>query len=131
MSNQSIRSLPSNAAATWIAILAALAFLGLGLRALLAPTGAAASFGVPVVSADGLAFVRAFGARNIGLSLIALTLVALDMRRGLAAVFCAAALIAALDFSIVATHSGALGAVKHLGYLVGLTGFAFWFASPR
>jgi len=129
MSNHAIRSLPSNAASTWIAVLAALVFLGLGLRALLAPTGAATSFGVPLASGDGLAFVRASGARNIGLSLVALALIVLDVRRGLAAVFCAAALIAALDFSIVATHIGALGAVKHLGYLVGLAGFACWLAS--
>ena len=40
-----------------------------------------------VESADGLAFVRAFGARNIGLSLLALALLALDMRLGLAVLF--------------------------------------------
>ena len=131
MSNHALRSLPSNAASTWIAALAALAFLGLGLRALLAPTAAAASFGVPLASGDGLAFVRAFGARNIGLSLVALALIALDKRRGLAAVFCAAALIAALDFSIVATRAGALPAAKHLVYVVALSGFGFWFAARR
>lgn len=131
MSNHAVRSLSSNAASTWIAALAALAFFGLGLRALLAPTAAAASFGVPLASGDGLAFVRAFGARNIGLSLVALALIALDKRRGLAAVFCAAAVIAALDFAIVATQVGALHAVKHLVYVVGLSGFGFWFASPR
>lgn len=129
--SHAIRSLPSNAASTWIATLAALLFFGLGLRALVAPTAAAASFGVPLLSGDGLAFVRAFGARNIGLSLVALALIALDKRRGLAAVFCAAALIAALDFAIVATQAGASHAVKHLAYVVGLSGFGFWFASPR
>ena len=131
MSNHALRSLPSNAASTWIAALAALLFLGLGLRALLAPIAAATSFGVPLASGDGLAFVRAFGARNIGLSLVALALIALDKRRALAAVFCAAALIAALDFSIVATQAGALHAVKHLVYVVVLSGFGFWLASPR
>src|SRR5690242_12244535 len=106
MSNDTARILPLNGASTWVAGLAAAIFFALGLRALLAPAGAAISFGVPVESSDGLAFVQAFGARNIGLSLVALALIALDMRRGLAVVFFAAALIAALDFSIVAAHAG-------------------------
>src|SRR5262245_24199695 len=91
---------------TWIAALAAVVFLALGVRALLAPADAAAFFGVPVHDHDGLAFVRVFGARNIGLSLVALALLALDMRMGLAAVFLATALIASLDFSVVALHAG-------------------------
>lgn len=131
MSRHAIRSLSSNAASTWIATLAALLFLALGLRALLSPTAAAASFGVPLTSGDCLAFVQAFGARNIGLSLVALAMIGLDERRGLAAVFCTAALIAALDFSIVTARAGALHAVKHLAYLVSLSGFGLWFATRR
>ena len=131
MSNDTVRMLPLNTAATWIAALAALIFLALGVRALLAPAGAAAFFGLPVESADGLAFVRAFGARNIGLSLLALTLLALDMRLGLAALFFAAAVIAGLDFSIVATYVGALPALKHLGYVAALSGFGLWLARAR
>lgn len=131
MSNDTTRLLPLNTASTWITALAALIFLGLGVRALLAPAGASAFFGVPVDSPDGLAFVRAFGARNIGLSLIALALLALDMRLGLAALFFAAALIAGLDFSIVATNAGTLRGLKHLGYVVALSGFGFWLARAR
>jgi len=125
------RTLPLDAPSTWIAALAAVIFLGLGLRALLAPAGAAAFFGLPLAGTDGLAFVRVFGARNIGLSLVALALIALDLRLGLAAVFLAAALIAGLDFSIVAGEAGALRAAKHLGYVAALAAFGFWFALRR
>jgi len=97
----------------------------------LAPAGAAAFFGLPVANGDGLAFVQVFGARNVGLSLVALALLALDMRLGLAVVFLAAALISGLDFSIVATHAGPLKAAKHLVYFVGLAGFGSWFAWVR
>ncbi|MEI8359497.1 MAG: hypothetical protein RL698_1407 [Pseudomonadota bacterium] len=127
--DHAIRLLPLGAASTWLAALAALVFLGLGLRALLDPGGASAFFGVPVAGEDGLAFVRVYGARNVGISLVALALIALDMRLGLAAVLFAAALIAGLDFAVVASHSGALRAAKHLGYVVALTAFGWWFAS--
>ena len=125
------RTLPLTAPSTWVAALAAVLFLGLGLRALLAPAGAAALFGVPLDGGQGLAFVQGVGARNIGLSLVTLALIGLDVRMGLVAVFFAAALIAGLDFSIVATHTGALRAAKHLGYVAGLAGFGFWFALRR
>ena len=131
MTNVTVRTLPLNAASTWIAMVAALVFLALGLRALVAPVGAAAFFGVPVEEGPGLIFVQVFGARNVGLSVVALALIALDLRRGLAAVFLAAALIAGLDFSIVATHQDALKATKHLGYVVGLIALGFWFARQR
>ncbi|MFM7144236.1 MAG: DUF4267 domain-containing protein [Alphaproteobacteria bacterium] len=123
------RLLPWNATPTWLAAAAALVFFGLGLRALLDPAGASAFFGVPVEGGAGLAFVRVYGARNVGISLIALALVALDMRLGLAALLFAAALIAGLDFTVVASHSGALRGAKHLAYLVALTFAGWWFAS--
>jgi len=128
MTKPMIRTLPFDAPSTWVAALAAVVFLGLGLRALLDPSGAAPFFGVALDPGPGLAFVQAFGARNIGLALVALALIALDARRGLIAVFFAAALIACLDFSIVASHTDARHAAKHLAYVVGLTGFGVWFA---
>ena len=42
MTTPAARTLPLDAVSTWIAGLAALAFLGIGLRAVLAPAGAAA-----------------------------------------------------------------------------------------
>lgn len=130
MSRSLARALPVNAVSTWMVALAAVVFLALGVRAVVSPAAAAAFFGLPVADADGLAFVQVFGARNIGLSLIALALLALDARRGVAAVFFAAAVIAALDFTIVATHASPLHGLKHLGYVVGLAGFGTWIAWP-
>ena len=127
MNERTLRTLPYDSVSTWIAIAAALVFFALGMRALLAPAGAAGFFGVPLDGGDGLAFVRVFGARNIGLSLVALAMIALDVRLGLAAVFLAAALIAGLDFSVVASYAGAPRAAKHLGYVVALAGFGLWF----
>lgn len=120
------RLLPWNAASTWIAAVATVVFFGLGMRAFLDPAGASSFFGIPVTDPSGLAFVQVYGARNMGLSLVALALLVLDVRRGVAAVFLAAALIAGLDFTVVATQSGALRAAKHLGYFFGLSGFGFW-----
>jgi hypothetical protein len=131
MTNATVRTMPLNAASTWLAALAAMGFMALGLRALVAPATAAASFGVPVDGAAGLAFVQAFGARNVGLSVVALTLIVLDLRLGLAALFFAAALIAGVDFSIVATHQSVLKAAKHVGYVVGLVAFGVWFVRRR
>lgn len=64
----------------------------------------------------------------MGISLVALALIALDMRLGLAALLFAAALIAGLDFAVVSSQAGAARA-KHLGYVVALTAFGWWFAS--
>lgn len=131
MTKEIFRELPWRSAVTWIACLAVAGFLALGLRALLAPIGAAGSFGVPPPAGDGLAYVQAFGARNIGLALAGLALIVLDQRRSLAVLFLAGALIAGLDFSIVATHAGATQALKHLAYVAGLLGFGLWLMLRR
>ena len=126
ISETATRTLPWNAVSTWIAIIAALVFLVLGLRALLAPVGAASFFGLPVPDVKGLAFVRAFGARNIGLSLLALALIVLDLRMGLAVLFLAAGTISGLDAWIVTSNAGIVYAIKHFVYLVGMIAFGIW-----
>jgi Domain of unknown function (DUF4267) len=120
------RTLPWSAVSTWLAILAAVVFLALGVRALLAPAGAAAFFGLPISDANGLSFVRVFGARNIGLSLLALVLIILDIRIGLAGLFLAAGVIAGLDAWIVTSNVGIKRAIKHFGYFVVLIVFGVW-----
>lgn len=128
---EGVRSLPWAAPTTWVALLAALVFLALGLRAVLDPASAAAFFGLPVPTSEGLAFVQVFGARNIGLSLLALTLLILDLRTGLAAVFLAAGVIAGLDAWIVLFHAGFKFALKHFAYLVALPSFGVWLLRGR
>jgi hypothetical protein len=120
------RTLPWSAVSTWLAILASLVFLALGMRALLTPAGAASSFGLPVPDASGLSFVRVFGARNIGLSLLALALIVLDIRIGLGVLFLAAGVIAGLDAWIVTSDAGVARALKHLAYIAGLIALGLW-----
>jgi hypothetical protein len=62
---------------------------------------------VPLDPGDGLVFVQAFGARNIGISVFALLLLLLGRRRSLGLLFACGALIAAFDAGIVAAHAGA------------------------
>ncbi len=131
MPDETVRALSWRAVSTWIAVLATVGFLAIGLRALLAPAATSAAFGLPLSGGDGLAFVQAFGARNIGLSLVGMALIALDGRRGLAALFLAGALIAALDFWIVASHVGPERALKHLAYVTGLAAFGLWLQFGR
>ena len=100
------RQLPWKGPLAWVVALVALALLAIGARAMWIPSQAAAGFGVPLSGGEGLIYVQAFGARNIGLSLFALTMVALDQRCALGVLFVCAALIATLDGLIVATHLG-------------------------
>jgi hypothetical protein len=121
-----VRALPWSSPTTWIVLVAGLAFLGIGMRAVADPAGAAAFFGLAVPDEKGRAFVQVFGARNVGLSLLMLALLLLDVRVGVAAIFLAAAGIAALDAWIVTSHTGLAKAAKHFAYVVGLLALGLW-----
>lgn len=127
------RQFPWRAPATIILALAAFVFLGLGLRTFLWPVAAAAYFGVPTTAPEALAFVQAYGARNIAISLTALALIALDARAAMAALLAATALVAALDASIMFRVAGMAGAAKHLAYIVLLVALAWvaWRGAAR
>ncbi len=118
------RSLPVRSPMTIVLLLASLAFLGLGLRTFFLPASAAAFYGAPTESAEALVFVKAYGARNIGISLLALTLIYLDAGMGVGALLAAAALIAGLDAAIMLGHAGFGGALKHLIYVAVLGALA-------
>jgi hypothetical protein len=118
------RRLPWRAPVTILALLAASAFLILGLRGLLFPQTAVATLGVNVADPRDLALMQTTGARNIGLALLGLSLVIVDARRAFGLLLAAAALIAGLDFLVIRAASGLGEAVRHLGYVVFLAGFA-------
>ncbi len=118
------RLLPARSPLTILLVAASLVFLGLGLRTFIWPATAAAFYGVPTESADALVFVKAYGARNIAISLIALALIYLDAALGIGMLLAAAALVAALDASIMQNHAGFAGATKHLIYMAILSGLA-------
>ena len=86
-------TLPMTLPMTLAALLASGVFGAIGLRCLLAPGGGARFFGVPVTDRGGESYVRAMGARNLGLALTALALIAMGLRAGLASLL-AAGLIA-------------------------------------
>ena len=104
--------------------LASIAFLVLGLRTFFFPEAAAAFYGAPTAAPEALIFVKAYGARNIGISLLAMALLWLDAWLGVAMLLAAAALIAALDASIMWGHAGFGGALKHLIYVGVLSGLS-------
>ncbi len=126
-----IRNLPWNAPSTWIAFVASVFFLGLGARAIIQPIGASAFFGVAVEGGPGLAFVQAYGARNIGIALTALCLIYFDHRSGLAGLLLAASLIAAIDAYAVGTASGTMAAIKHVIYTFALGAFGTYMSLNR
>lgn len=113
------------------AVLAAILFGAIGLRCLLAPGGGARFFGVPVVESGGETFVRAMGARNLGLALTAAALIALGQRAGLASLMVAAAVMALLDAVIVLRAAGLAKAAKHFAYSPAFAAFAVWIAIGR
>ena len=125
------RKMPLNSPATLVAIVAALFFLGLGLRGYLDPPGAAQMFGFPNIGEAGFPTMQAVGARNMGLALIALTLVWLDAKQAFIALLLAAALITVLDFTIVWSVAGLEQSAKHLAYAVGLAGFAAYLGAKK
>lgn len=111
----------------WSALALSIVFLGLGLRTLLMPVSASAYYGLPLGAAEtGLAFVQAYGARNVGLSLVAAALLAMNLRRGFAAVLLGATLIAGLDVLIVSSWAGLAEAAKHFAYVAVLAGAGAW-----
>ena len=121
------RTTPSRPARI-ITIVAAVAWLAIGVAELISPHGWDASYGVTLTHDDGLTFVRAVGARNIAISLIALFFALRGMRTALAAVFAAIAVIAAMDFATVSNAVGAGHAIKHACFVVITAGIAGWVA---
>lgn len=118
------RSLPARSPMTIVLLVASLAFLCLGLRTFFLPASAAAFYGAPTEAAEALVFVKAYGARNIGISLLALALLYLDAGLGIGALLAAAALIAGLDAAIMLGHAGFGGALKHIVYVAVLGGLS-------
>ena len=126
--DDSIRNLPWSNISTWVVLASAAAFLGLGLLAYFLPLTSAGVYGVPLAGDANTAFVRAMGARNIGLSLLAIILIYLDLRAGLAALLIFAGLIAALDATIVSDAVSLIKALKHIAYTVALMALGLFFA---
>jgi hypothetical protein len=119
-----IRSLPFGSMQFVVVALVSAAFLGLGITGVIAPRVTGALFGAD--PGGSFAFVQAVGARNTGLSLLAIALLVLDQRLALVALLAAAAIVAALDLWIVSTATSFVHAIKHLGYTLAMATLAGW-----
>lgn len=119
-----IRALPIVSAQFWVVALVSFAFLGLGVTGVIAPRITGALFGAD--PGGSYAFVQAVGARNLGLSLLAIALLVFDQRLALTALLAAAAIIAVVDLWIVSSATTFLHAIKHLGYALLMASLAGW-----
>lgn len=109
-----------------VASILALGFLVVGISEFLSPTGWDLSFGVPLTGGSGLSYIQALGARNTGLSLLALFTAITGMRAALASVFLIISLIAAMDFCTVSMAVGAELALKHAMFVVLMAAISIW-----
>jgi Domain of unknown function (DUF4267) len=124
MTMTSPRDLQWRSPPTIVVAVASVLFLALGARTFFLPEAASAFFGAPATTPEALVFVKAYGARNIAIALTALALIRLDFRPGLVALLAFAALVAALDASVMYGFSGMAGAAKHVAYVAALGGLS-------
>lgn len=93
--------------------------LFLSVRALFDPVGAAAGFGVPISSADALAWVRIKADRDLGVGLILVAVILGRRRRLFGAVALVSAASPAIDALAVIGHG-----MRSVGYALSVHGSA-------
>ena len=126
---------PSRSPAVWLTALVGAVFVLLGLNAYLNPVGASAGFGLPMQGAAETTFVRVWGSRNALLGALAVTFVALGMRRAAAILLSMATVMPAFDAAVVVSRIGwdSLVLTRHataFAVLVALS-VALWRVTPR
>jgi hypothetical protein len=105
--------------AAWLAGIASVAILLLGVRAFLDPAAASAGFGLPMHSESETTFVRIYGARNAFLGSVALAFLVLRMIRPLALMFTLATLLPVLDASVIVSRLGVSAElIRHAAILI-------------
>jgi len=90
----------------WIAGLVSALILLLGVRALLDPLAASASFGLPMHTDPETAFVRIYGARNALLGAVALVFAMRGMLQPLGLLFALATVLPLLDGAVIVSQIG-------------------------
>ena len=110
----------------------ALGLLGLGVGALLAPRLSARQYGISLADPRALAYIRAMGVRDLVLGVVLLLLAATERRGLLAAAVAVSALVAIVDFAVVAKDGApARARLLHAGGALGLLAIALVVASGR
>ena len=92
--------------AVWLAGLVSAVILLLGVRALLDPRAASASFGLPMHTDPETAFVRIYGARNALLGTVALVFAVRGMLQPLVLLFTLATVLPLLDAAVIVSQLG-------------------------
>src|SRR5258706_10353612 len=90
--------------AAWLAGIASVAIILLGVRAFLDPVSASAGFGLPMHTESETTFVRIYGARNAFLGTVALGFLVLRMIRPLALLFTLATVLPVLDALVIVSR---------------------------
>jgi hypothetical protein len=104
-----------------VAALGGLAFLFVGIGALLAPGMSSNQYGLPTTDRAALALIRAVGARDVVLGIIVLVLLATRDRSALALVLGASTLAAAGDATAVLTGRSDAGPRQLAVHVAGAT----------
>jgi len=92
--------------AAWLAAVASVAILLLGVRAFLDPISASAGFGLPMHTDTEATFVRIYGARNAFLGALALAFLLLRMVQPLTLLFALATVLPVLDAVVIVSRIG-------------------------
>jgi len=108
--------------AAWLAGIASIAILLLGVRAFLDPVSASAGFGLPMHTVSETTFVRIYGARNAFLGTVALGFLVLGMIRPLALLFTLATVLPVLDAVVIVSRLGlSAELIRHTAILLVLS----------
>ena len=92
--------------AAWLAAVASVAILLLGVRAFLDPFATSAGFGLPMHTDSETTFVRIYGARNGFLGALALAFLVFRMVRPLTLLFALATVLPVLDAVVIVSRIG-------------------------
>jgi hypothetical protein len=106
-----------------------LAFIALGLRAIIVPATSSSGFGLPMTSASEILWVQVYGSRTMLLGVIALVLLLLRNVRALAWMLAIGALVPFFDMGLIISHAGP-GPIlfRHAAYVawLGLAALLLW-----
>ena len=92
--------------AAWLAAVASVAILLVGVRAFFDPVSASVGFGLPMHTENETAFVRIYGARNAFLGAVALTFLVFRMVQPLTLLFALATVLPLLDAVVIVSRVG-------------------------
>ena len=127
--------LPSSPRPVWrepalvFAAVSGLAFVILGMRAVLIPMTTSSGFGLPALGANDALWVQIYGSRTILLGLLAIILAAFGAVVPLAFMFAIGAALPFFDMALITSQSGP-GPIlfRHAAYVIwlGLGAFLLW-----